>query len=210
MKDHNLLIVPGVAMALALALASSLVPVYAQTPPPPPPFDPFKPVLTEADTNEDGKVSPAEMKAFKTAEFNAMNTNKNDGLTFAEFYPFVTEAQKAKLAALDSDESGDLALAEFNAINPKATKFGTAVFKLLDSNADNALSMEEANVLLPGKGDAIVRFTSIDLNRDLVVSLKEFLPPPPKAGPAPAPGEKPAPGQKPAPGKGPDQPPTVE
>lgn len=141
-----------------------------------PPWD-----ISKIDTNGDDRISNSEMTASLTADFASADANSDTTLSVAELVAF-EEKRKAEMVttafnALDSDTSGSVTLAEFQAndITTNAKKISAALFGLADSNADEALSSGEYAILHTETGRAWGHFAYVDTDGDGSVSQAEFL-----------------------------------
>lgn len=174
------LLISGVMFGLSSLFSQS----YAALPPMLPPMNFFEPTaITTFDKNGDGKVSPSEWTAARTAEFATIDTNNSGDLTLAELDAH-TSKQAAKLINLDTDSNGQLSLAEF--VSDKTGDLAnviTEIFHLADSDVNDVLNATELALLSPSSGDVIRYFAMLDQNYDLVVSQSEYVSPPPKSLP---------------------------
>lgn len=100
--------------------------------------------LTEADTNDDGKISKDELIAFKTKKFEAADTNRDGRLTQAELVAYKEaererrrqERQAKMFGKLDANGDGSASLEEFLAGGPGS-------FEDMDRNGDGFLSKDD-------------------------------------------------------------------
>jgi Ca2+-binding EF-hand superfamily protein len=108
----------------------------------------FEMNFEEMDANKDGKVTEAEIQAYRTAKLTALDVNK-DGEFSAEELAAMGEQRKADRAAKrvermiemrDTDGNGTLSLAELTAERPRQT-----MFERLDTDKDGAISKAEAD-----------------------------------------------------------------
>lgn len=156
-----------------------------------PPMLPPMDFVMPTDTNGDGKISPSEWTATRTNEFATIDTNNSGDLTLAEFNAYTLSQQATKLTNLDTDSNGQLSLTEF--IGNKTGDFATLMaetFHLADSDNNDVLSATEFESLSPSMGDVIRHFAILDQNYDLVVSQSEYVSPP-KRPAFGKPGDKP-------------------
>jgi len=137
------------------------------------------------DTNGDGQLDPAEMKAHHEAMHGEMRAKRherwaaadadgNGSLSRAE-----TEASMPYLAGsfdeIDADKDGQLARAEIHAYraqsgHPMHTRHGER-FKAADTDGDGAIDLAEAQVGLPGLA---AQFSTVDANGDGKVTPDEM------------------------------------
>lgn len=110
----------------------------------------------EIDADKDGKVTEAELAAFRAARFAAADADGSGGLSAEELAAF-RAAQMAKrqsemagrmLERLDADNDGQLSEAEFAAAGGKRNPFGRA-----DTDGDGAVSKAEAEAMVQKMAD---------------------------------------------------------
>lgn len=149
----------------------------------------FFPPNPEYDLNNDGKISPQEIQTARTADFPLIDKNSNGYISFAEWQSWVDAQKTARFNTLDVDQNGSLSVAEFIASAPKKQDdgIGPRLFKLLDSNANSALSLAEFKVI-GGLDRLIFEFAHLDIDSDNQISKAEYLAVPaqgPQGGPRP-------------------------
>ncbi|WP_241699795.1 EF-hand domain-containing protein [Tabrizicola fusiformis] len=129
----------------ALAGAGISTAVMAQDAPPPPAEDEAG-MFALMDTDKDGKVTQAEIDAFKAARFAEADTDKDGKLSPAELLVMREKAEtarreamaKAMVARIDTDKDGLVSAAELAAAGP-----GKGMIDRLDSDGDGAVSLAE-------------------------------------------------------------------
>jgi Ca2+-binding EF-hand superfamily protein len=124
---------------LATLAALAAAPLAAQTAR----ADPF----TRADSNGDGAISLAEVRAQKTAQFDRMDRNGDNEIDAAEMarvqriiaiFADLAENRSAALAErIDADASGTISRAEYLGDMP--------LFALVDANDDGLITTDEAD-----------------------------------------------------------------
>jgi Ca2+-binding EF-hand superfamily protein len=110
--------------------------------------NPARAITEILDTNHDGKLSASELRqdvqTGVQALFLAGDRNQDGQLSPAELNQVVADATKAAIQATfqaaDTDHNGMLSIAEFDTA---LTEPAHAVFRILDANADNQLTLEE-------------------------------------------------------------------
>lgn len=98
------------------------------------------------DADKDGKVTEAEMKAWRSAQIAGMDADNDGKITEAELTAYmqtqmnarVAEMAKARIAAQDVDGDGALSVAEM-AMPPMQGQ----MFARLDGNGDGAVTQDE-------------------------------------------------------------------
>ena len=98
------------------------------------------------DADKDGKITPAEIEAHRTAEITAADTDGDGFLNAEELAALQVKQMSARggqmaermLTRLDSDKDGKLSLAEMQARRP-----ADRMFDRLDADNDGALSEAE-------------------------------------------------------------------
>lgn len=140
------------------------------------------PPAEAADTDGNGKISREERQAARASEFKAIDINQTDGYaSLAELQAWTAGKIAARFTALDADTSGGLSAAEF-AGSAKGRQAITAnnLFKLADTDANNALSAEEFTALAQLAVNPIFPFAAMDADGDGQVSAAEFTARPPR------------------------------
>lgn len=112
-------------------------------------------MMMEADVNQDGNLTKAELEAHKAAKkaerFASADTNGDNLITFEEFEA-QAEAQKAKrqaerrermFARLDADSDGYVTMAEMDAAKGKRGDRGEKMFDRIDTDGDGVLTEAE-------------------------------------------------------------------
>ncbi len=105
----------------------------------------------QVDADKDGKVTKAEVEAFRAARFAAADTDKNGSLSPEELAAFQEQEMAARKAAratrmlerLDANSDGQLSAEEFAAMGQRRSPFDRA-----DTDGDGAVSKAEAEVLM--------------------------------------------------------------
>ena len=174
----------------AIAMAGTSLLAKGPGSPPVPPD-----VLAKYDTNGDGKLDATEIAAMKAdleAQRKALiakyDTNGDGVLRAAERAAMKAdlEAQhvaelKAKFAALDTDLSGGLSLAEFTAGAPKGATTAQiqSAFNRLDKNKDSSISLDEfiaphVDRAADRLAELKAKFATLDKDSSGGLSLAEF------------------------------------
>lgn len=133
------------ATLAALAAAGISTAVMAQDAPPPPPEEEAG-MFALIDADKDGKVTQAEIDAFKAARFAEADTDKDGKLSSAELLAMREKAEttrrevmaKAMIARMDSDKDGLISAEELASAGP-----GKGMIDRLDSDGDGAVSLAE-------------------------------------------------------------------
>lgn len=97
-------------------------------------------MFTEADTNKDGKLEPAEVAAFRDKHFAEASTDGKDGVTIQEFEPWFWKQHREMMVRafqhLDADGDGVITKAEADAASDR-------MLSRLDRDKDGNLVMPE-------------------------------------------------------------------
>ena len=95
--------------------------------------------FTEMDADKDGKITAAELEAFRAARFAAADANGDGKLSLEEMDAARAEQRKERfgrmIAKLDKDGDGQLSAEEMPARGDRMMK--------LDTDGDGAVSLEE-------------------------------------------------------------------
>lgn len=137
------------SLTLAALMAAGLTTAaLAQEAPPPPPGDDMAMQLFDTvDADKDGKITQAEIDAFKVARFAEADTDKDGKLSPAEMVAMREKAEAARkleratkmVARMDRDGDG-LVSADEMAQGPKMP----SMIERLDTDGDGAVSKAEA------------------------------------------------------------------
>ena len=131
------------------------------------------------DLNGDGTITKDEVKAARTAEFQASDTSKDGNLSVAEVQVWLDQQQTTAFNTMDADQSGSLSQAEFVGTQTgKPARRAAKAFKFGDTDSDGALSLAEFRALKPATGELIRMFDMMDTNDDDQISETEYLTPP--------------------------------
>ncbi|MFW2544657.1 EF-hand domain-containing protein [Primorskyibacter sp. 2E107] len=107
--------------------------------------------FAQVDTDGDGKITPAEIDAFKQARFTAADTDKDGFLSAEEMSAYADKARAEREAArkaaradamlkrMDTDQDGKISAEEAAAMGPGQDR----MLKKLDADEDGAVSLEE-------------------------------------------------------------------
>lgn len=97
-------------------------------------------MFTEADTNKDGKLDPAEVAAFRDKHFAEASTDGKDGVTIQEFEPWFWKQHREMMVRafqrLDTDGDGVISKTEADAATDR-------MLSRLDRDKDGNLTMPE-------------------------------------------------------------------
>ena len=135
------------SLTLAALLAAGVsTAVLAQEPPPGPPGEPEMFLFDQMDADKDGKVTQAEVDAFKAARFAEADADKDGKLSPAELLVMREKAEaarrdamaKAMVARMDTDKDGLLSAEELAAAGP-----GKGLIDRMDADGDGAVSLAE-------------------------------------------------------------------
>lgn len=100
----------------------------------------FRAVFMQIDADKDGKITQAEIDAFRDAKVSGADTSGDGALSIEEFDTIYREMTRSRMVdafqRLDEDGDGQISKAEMDA------RFGNVV-KFMDRNGDGALSMED-------------------------------------------------------------------
>ena len=100
----------------------------------------FRAVFMQIDADKDGKITQAEIDAFRDAKVSGADTSGDGALSIEEFDTIYREMTRSRMVdafqRLDDDGDGQISKAEMD------TRFGNVV-KFMDRNGDGALSMED-------------------------------------------------------------------
>jgi len=139
------------SLTLAALLAAGVsTAVLAQEPPPGPPGEPEMFLFDQMDADKDGKVTQAEVDAFKAARFAEADADKDGKLSAAELAAMREKAEAARkeamatkmISRIDADGESMLSLEEMNAgPRPKS------MIERLDTDGDGAVSKAEAEAM---------------------------------------------------------------
>lgn len=110
----------------------------------------------EIDADKDGKMTEAELAAFRAARFAAADADGSGGLSAEELAAFRSEQMAERqsemagrmLERLDADNDGQLSAAEFAAMGGKRNPFDRA-----DTDGDGAVSRAEAEAMVQKMAD---------------------------------------------------------
>ncbi|GAB1477940.1 hypothetical protein MASR2M74_04830 [Paracoccaceae bacterium] len=151
--------IPMIQMATLAALAAAGIStaVMAQDAPPAPAGEETG-MFALMDADKDGKVTQAEIDAFKAARFAEADTDKDGKLSPAELLVMREKAEtarreamaKAMVARLDTDKDSLISAEELAAAGP-----GKGMIERLDTDGDGAVSlaeMEAAKDYMKGHG----------------------------------------------------------
>lgn len=119
----------------------------------------MRPDFATLDANSDGKITPEEITAYRTARVTGMDADGDGKITEAELTAFIeanlaaraADMAKARIAAQDSDGDGTLTLDE---AMTGPGDMGARLFERADTDGDGAISQEEFDAVLArmGKG----------------------------------------------------------
>jgi Ca2+-binding EF-hand superfamily protein len=102
-------------------------------------------MFEQVDADGDGKITKAEMEAYKTARFEAADTDGDGKLSQDEMTAALDDRRMARavdmVTRLDTDEDGLLSAEELAAGGPRRGPMD--MFDKLDADGDGALSLEE-------------------------------------------------------------------
>lgn len=100
----------------------------------------FRNLFTQIDTNKDGKVTQAEIDAYRAAQVSAADANKDGVLTIDEFQTaydaFIRPQMVRAFQDFDTDGDGKITSAEIDA------KVG-AIVSRMDRNGDGSLTIDD-------------------------------------------------------------------
>ncbi|HUT51690.1 MAG TPA: hypothetical protein VM325_20365 [Alphaproteobacteria bacterium] len=188
-----------------LAIAAAALPVAASAETPASRKDQrVTRIFDRLDLNKDGKITRAELKQYREAQFKAADADGNGAINSIEMAAFVkarmSERVNARFAALDTDKNGKITLDEMR--NRKASRGGRAGrmsgrmgrhtggrkagrmgqrgrlgFWRMDRDGDGAVSKEELTRVAQRRGHRRIafRFARLDDNRNGLISKEEYV-----------------------------------
>jgi len=154
-------------------------------------------IFDRLDLNKDGKITRAELKEYREAQFKAADADGNGTINSIEMAAFIKarmgERLNARFAALDTDKNGKITLDEMRARKSARKSAGKSASKgrrgkrrglrgryafwYMDRDHDGAISKEEFTRVAERRGyrRVAIRFARLDDNRNGLISKEEFV-----------------------------------
>jgi Ca2+-binding EF-hand superfamily protein len=135
-------------------------------------------IFSRLDLNKDGKITRAEMKQYREAQFKAADADGNGAINSVEMAAFVkarmAERLNARFTAGDKNKDGKITLDEMRG---RKGRHGRFMFWRIDRDGDGAVTKAEMMRTAERwrRRGVAIRFWRLDDNRNGLISKAEFV-----------------------------------